>query len=83
MMSHEIKKIKSSVGNISQITVNNNKILRWRPNLTVGEICTLAGYNDKHFTVFVNGVVIRSENYNTCKVPKKAVIKIMYLAQGG
>lgn len=82
-MSHESKKIKSSVSRISQIIVNNNKIIKWRPNLTVGEIFTLAGYKDKHFTVFVNGVVIKSENYNTCKVPKKAIIKIMYLAQGG
>jgi thiamine biosynthesis protein ThiS len=82
-MSHEIKKIGSRASRISQITVNDNKVIKWRPDLTVGEVCTLAGYKDRHFTVFVNGVVIRGENYNTCKVPKKARVKIMYLSQGG
>jgi hypothetical protein len=81
-MSHESKRIGSSMSRVSQITVNDRTI-KWRPNLTIGEICTLSGYKDKHLSVFLNSMVIRRENYNTCKVPRKATIKIMYLAHGG
>jgi thiamine biosynthesis protein ThiS len=82
MMSHEIKKTGSSVDRISHITVND-RFMKWRRNLTVEEVCTIGGYKEGHFTVFVNGVAISSENYNTYKVPKKAIIKIMYLVHGG
>lgn len=82
-MNHRFSESEPDTGRNSVITVNDTKTIPWKPDLTIDDVCLLSGYQNKYFTVLLNGKVIHKKDYHTYSVPKGAAVKIMYIVHGG
>ena len=64
------------------ITVNGKNI-DWNGGRRIHQLFLEMGYNYSLITVTVNGKLIHSDDYDRCKVPDRALVKILHLCHGG
>ena len=64
------------------ITVNGKNI-DWNEGMNIEDVFLAMGYNYSLITVTVNGKLIHSDDYDSCKVPDMALVKVLHLCHGG
>jgi thiamine biosynthesis protein ThiS len=65
------------------IRVNNREEIEWEEGLTVSLLLEQLKYTFPHIIVYVDGKVVRREEYATHLVPNGAGVRVIHLIAGG
>ena len=64
------------------ITVNGKNV-EWNEGMNIEDVFLAMGYNYSLITVTLNGKLIHSDDYDSCMVPDRAIVKVLHLCHGG
>jgi sulfur carrier protein len=65
------------------IRINNREEIEWEEGLTVSVLLQRLNYTFPHIIVYVDGEVVRREEYATHPVPDGAGVRVIHLIAGG